>query len=41
MEHDQNFCLQSLKDAIDDCNNKEVDVNDGKKKTSEEVIRLR
>ena len=41
MEHDQNFCLQSLKDAIDDCNNKEVDVNDGKKKTSEEVNRLR
>ena len=41
MEHDQKFCLQSLKDAIDDCNNKEVDVNDGKKKTSEEVNRLR
>ena len=41
MDHHQNFCLQSLKDAIDDCNNKEVDVNDGKKKTSEEVNRLR
>ena len=41
MDHDQKFCLQSLMDAIDDCNNKEVDVNDGKKKTSEEVDRLR
>ena len=40
MDHHQILCLQSLKDAIDDCNNKEVDVNDGKKKTSEEVNRL-
>ena len=41
MDHHQNFCLQSLKDAIDDCNNKEVDVDDGTKKTSEKVNRLR
>ena len=41
MDQCQNFCLQSLKEAIDDCNNKDVDVDDGKKKTSEEVNRLK
>ena len=41
MDHHQNFCLQSLKDAIDDCNKKEVDVDDGTEKTSEKVNRLR
>ena len=41
MDHHQILCLQSLKDAIDDCNNKEVDVDDGTKKTNEEVNRLR
>ena len=41
MDHDQKFCLQSLKDELDNCVDKEVDIDNGKKKTSEEVNRLR
>ena len=37
MDPDQNFCLQFLKDALENCDDKEVDVDDGKKKESEEV----
>ena len=37
MDPDQIFCLQSLKDALDNYDDKEVDVDDGKKKASEEV----
>ena len=40
MDHDQKFCLQSLKDELDNCVDKEVDIDNGKKKTSEEVNRL-
>ena len=40
MDHDQKFCLQSLKDELDNCIDKEVDIDNGKKKTSEEVNRL-
>ena len=42
MDHDQKFCLQSLKDELDNCENKEVGVDDGTKKASEgeEVSRL-
>ena len=38
MDHHQNFCLQSLKNALENCDDdKEVDVDDGKKKGSKEV----
>ena len=42
MDYHQNFCLQSLKDELDNCENKEVGVDDGTKKASEgeEVSRL-
>ena len=40
MDHDQKFCLQSLKDELDNCVDKEVEIDNGKKKTSEEVNRL-
>ena len=42
MDYHQKFCLQSLKDELDNCENKEVDVDDGTKKASEgeEVSRL-
>ena len=36
MDHHQNFCLQSLKNALENCDDdKEVDVDDGKKKESD------
>ena len=41
MDPHQNFCLQSLKDELDKCDDKEVDIDNGKKKTSEKVNRLR
>ena len=42
MDLPQNFCLQSLKDALENCDDGEVDVDDGTKKASEgeEVSRL-
>ena len=40
MDYHQKFCLQSLKDELDNCVDKEVDIDNGKKKTSEEVNRL-
>ena len=42
MDYHQKFCLQSLKDELDNCENKEVGVDDGTKKASEgeEVSRL-
>ena len=42
MELPQNICLQSLKDALENCDDGEVDVDDGTKKASEgeEVSRL-
>ena len=37
MDLPQNICLQSLKDALDDCFDKQLDVDDGKEKESKEV----
>ena len=40
MNQDTNFCLQSLKDTLDNCIDKDLDVDDGKKKENGEVSRL-
>ena len=40
MDQHQVFRLQSLRDALDDCFDKQLDVDDGKEKESEEVCRL-
>ena len=42
MDHHKNFCLQSLKDELDNLNDKEADsIENGKKKASKEVYRLK
>ena len=40
MDHDQKFCLQSLKDELDNCVDKEVDIDNGKKKQVKKSIDL-